>query len=47
MLGRRWSSDRAYFCGEPGPLAVNKWDVLKLKLRTPAVQEISSWQRHE
>ena len=32
----RWSSYRAYFCGEPGPVAVNQWDVLKLKLRTPA-----------
>ena len=32
----RWSSDRAYFCGEPGSVAVNKWDILKLKLRAPA-----------
>jgi len=34
----RWSSYRAYHCGEPGPVAVNKWDVLKLKLRAPAAQ---------
>jgi putative transposase len=32
----RWSSFRAYLFGEAGPVAVNKWDVLKMKIRTPA-----------
>jgi putative transposase len=32
----RWSSFRAYFFGEAGPVAVNKWDVLKMKIRAPA-----------
>jgi hypothetical protein len=32
----RWSSFRAYFLGEPGPVAVNQWDVLKMKIRAPA-----------
>ena len=32
----RWSSFRAYFMGEAGPVAVNKWDVLKMKIRVPA-----------
>jgi putative transposase len=32
----RWSSFRAYFFGEAGPVAVNKWDVLKMKIRVPA-----------
>jgi hypothetical protein len=29
----RWSSFRAYLFGEAGPVAVNKWDVLKMKIR--------------
>ena len=32
----RWSSYRAYAFAEPGPVRVNEWQVLKLKLRTPA-----------
>jgi hypothetical protein len=32
----RRSSFRAYFLGEAGPVAVNKWGVLKLKIRVPA-----------
>jgi putative transposase len=32
----RWSSFRAYFFGEAGPVAVNKCDVLKMKIRAPA-----------
>jgi len=32
----RWSSFRAYFLGEAGPVAVNEWDVLKMKIRAPA-----------
>jgi putative transposase len=32
----RWSSFRAYFLGEAGPVAVNQWDVLKMKIRAPA-----------
>jgi len=32
----RWSSFRPYFFGESGPVAVNQWDVLKLKIRAPA-----------
>ncbi len=32
----RWSSFRAYFLGEAGPVAVNEWDVLKMKVRAPA-----------
>jgi putative transposase len=32
----RWSSFRAYLFGEAGPVAVNKWDVLKMKIRAPA-----------
>jgi REP-associated tyrosine transposase len=32
----RWSSFRAYFFGEAGPVAVNQWDVLKIKIRAPA-----------
>ena len=31
----RWSSYRAYAFGEPGPVRVNDWQVLKLKVRTP------------
>jgi hypothetical protein len=27
----RWSSFRAYLFGEAGPVAVNKWDVLKIE----------------
>jgi len=29
----RWSSFRAYACGEAGPVRVNDWSVLKLKVR--------------
>jgi len=32
----RWSSFRAYFFGEAGPVAVNNCDVLKMKIRAPA-----------
>ena len=37
----RWSSYRAYFCDEAGPVAVNKWDVLKLNVeRQPRKQNL-------
>jgi putative transposase len=32
----RWSSFRAYFLREAGPVRVNEWDVLKMKIRPPA-----------
>jgi putative transposase len=32
----RWSSFRAYFCGESGPVAVNQWEMLRVKVRAPA-----------
>jgi putative transposase len=32
----RWSSFRAYAMGEPGPVKVNDWEVLKMKIRLPA-----------
>lgn len=32
----RWSSYRAYAFGEPGPVRVNEWQILKLKIREPA-----------
>lgn len=32
----RWSSYRAYAFGESGPVKVNDWMVLKLKIRPPA-----------
>jgi putative transposase len=32
----KWSSFRAYALGEPGPVKVNDWKVLKMKIRTPA-----------
>ncbi|MBZ5613004.1 MAG: transposase [Acidobacteriia bacterium] len=32
----RWSSFRAYFLGEAGPVRVNEWEVLKMKIRPPA-----------
>jgi putative transposase len=32
----RWSSYRAYFLGETGPVRINEWEVLKMKMRTPA-----------
>jgi len=32
----RWSSFRAHFLGEAGPVRVNEWDVLKMKVRSPA-----------
>jgi putative transposase len=33
----RWSSFRSYFLGEAGVVKVNEWDVLKMKIRCPAV----------
>jgi len=32
----RWSSFRAYSLGETGPVSVNEWAVLKMKIRPPA-----------
>ncbi|MGA2203368.1 MAG: transposase [Halobacteriota archaeon] len=32
----RWSSFRAYALGEAGPVRVNEWEVLKMKIRPPA-----------
>ncbi len=32
----RWSSYQAYFLGETGPVKINQWDVLKMKMRSPA-----------
>jgi putative transposase len=32
----RWSSFRAYFLGEAGPVRVNQRDALKMKIRPPA-----------
>ena len=32
----RWSSFRAYFLGEAGRVQVNRWEVLKMKIRVPA-----------
>jgi putative transposase len=32
----RWSSYRAYAFGEAGPVVVNGWQVLKMKIRPPA-----------
>ena len=32
----RWSSFRAYFLGEGGPVKINDWEVLKMKVRPPA-----------
>ena len=32
----RWSSYRAYAFGEAGPVRVNEWQILKLKIRKPA-----------
>jgi putative transposase len=31
-----WSSFRAYALGEVGPVGVNRWEVLKMKIRPPA-----------
>jgi putative transposase len=31
-----WSSFRAYALGEAGPVKVNDWEVLKMKIRSPA-----------
>ena len=31
-----WSSFRAYALGEVGPVKVNAWEVLKMKIRPPA-----------
>jgi putative transposase len=32
----RWSSYRAYALGEAGPVTVNDWQVLRMKIRPPA-----------
>jgi len=32
----RWSSYRAYFLGETGAVEINEWEVLKMKMRSPA-----------
>ena len=32
----RWSSFRAYSLGETGPVRVNEWEVLTMKIRPPA-----------
>ena len=32
----RWSSYRAYAYGDAGPVVVNDWSVLKMKIRSPA-----------
>jgi putative transposase len=32
----RWSSFRAYAFGEAGPVRINQWEVLKMKVRPPA-----------
>jgi putative transposase len=32
----RWSSYRNYFLGEAGPVKVNDWEVLKMKISPPA-----------
>ncbi|MFZ0798591.1 MAG: hypothetical protein WCA13_00070 [Terriglobales bacterium] len=32
----RWSSYRANFLGETGPVNINEWEVLKMKMRSPA-----------
>ena len=32
----RWSSFRAYFLGEAGPVRINEWDVLTMKIRPPS-----------
>ncbi|MGD0212950.1 MAG: transposase [Terriglobales bacterium] len=32
-----WSSFRGYFLGEDGPVKINDWEVLKMKIRPPAV----------
>lgn len=31
----KWSSFRAYILGEVGPVKVNDWDVLEMKIRPP------------
>ena len=32
----RWSSFRGYFLNEAGPVRVNEWEVLKMKIRSPS-----------
>ncbi len=32
----QWSSFRAYALGETGPVKINDWEVLKMKIRPPA-----------
>ncbi|MGB8006272.1 MAG: hypothetical protein WCF48_04015, partial [Terriglobales bacterium] len=34
----KWSSFRPYALGEAGPVKVNDWEVLKMKIRRPAAQ---------
>jgi hypothetical protein len=44
-----WSSYRAYFLGETGPVRINEWGVLKMKMRSPAALEslgIDGWAGH-
>ncbi len=38
----RWSSYRAYALGESGPVRVNDWQVLKLKIRRPPAPRMKS-----
>jgi putative transposase len=33
----KWSSFRAYALGETGPVKVNEWKILKMKIRPPVV----------
>ena len=35
----RWSSFRAYCLGERGPVRVNEWQILTMKVRPPASEE--------
>jgi putative transposase len=32
----RWSSFRCYFLNEAGPVRVNEWEVLEMKIRSPS-----------
>jgi putative transposase len=38
----RWSSFRAYFFGEAGPVRVNGWEILTMKVRAPAAWQTPS-----
>ena len=31
-----WSSYRAYAFGEPGPIRINEWQILRMKIHAPA-----------